>query len=226
VAKDFTLSIDEHSMTSSPPTGGGVIIDLGTGDGSFVYQSARRHPDRFYIGIDAQSSAMEKVSEKIHRKLAKGGAANVLFIQAAVEDLPPELDGVADEIHAHFPWGSLLRALALGDEVVLRNLRRLCAPGAWLEVVIALDPERDRAEIEKLGLSPLSLEFLETTLIPRYRAAGFEVVDYGSLPPSEWPQLQTSWAKRLRGAMPRQLSFLIARAVGGDSTSLPISSPR
>ena len=214
MAKDFTLSIDEHSMTSSPPTGGGVIIDLGTGDGSFVYQSALRHPDRFYIGIDAQSSALEKISEKIHRKPAKGGAPNVLFIQAAVEDLPPELDGVADEVHAHFPWGSLLRALALGDEVALRNLRRVCAPGAWLEVVIALDPERDRAEIERLGLSPLSLEFLETTLIPRYRAAGFDVVEYGSLPPSEWPQLQTSWARRLRGATSRPLNFLIARAVG------------
>jgi 16S rRNA (adenine(1408)-N(1))-methyltransferase len=207
-------------MTLSPPTGGGVIIDLGTGDGSFVYQSARRHPDRFYIGIDAQSSAMEKISEKIHRKPAKGGTANVLFIQAAVEDLPSELDGVADVIHAHFPWGSLLRALALGDEAVLRNLRRACAPGAWLEVVIALDPERDRAEIERLGLSPLSIEFLETTLIPRYRAADFEVVEYGSLPPSEWPQLQTSWAKRLRGATTRQLSFLIARAVGGDTVSV------
>src|SRR6266508_1951523 len=72
-------------MTSSPPTGGGVIIDLGTGDGSFVYQSARRHPDRFYIGIDPQSSAMEKVSEKIHRKPAKGG--DLPFASTDIEDL-------------------------------------------------------------------------------------------------------------------------------------------
>src|SRR5262245_62431274 len=131
-------------MTSSPPTGGGVIIDLGTGDGSFVYQSALRHPDRFYIGIDAQSSALEKISEKIHRKPAKGGAPNVLFIQAAAEDLPSELDGVADEIHAHFPWGSLLRAMETGDAVVLRNLRRVCAADDWLAVVIDLYPSRDR----------------------------------------------------------------------------------
>src|SRR5262245_47771576 len=203
-------------MPLSPPTGGGVSVDLGTGDGSFVYQLARRHPDRFYIGIDAQSNPLEKISERIHRKPEKGGAPNVIFIQAAVEDLPPELDGVADEIHAHFPWGSLLRALALGDEAALRNLWRACAPGAWLEVVIALDPERDRAELERLGLSPLSLEFLETTLIPRYRAAGFDVVEYGSLPPTEWPQLQTSWAKRLRGAA-RPLTYLIARAIQSGS---------
>ena len=200
-------------MPLSPPTGGGVIVDLGTGDGSFVYQLARRHPDRFYIGIDAQSNALEKISERIHRKPEKGGAPNVIFIQAAVEDLPPELDGVADEIHAHFPWGSLLRVLATGDEAVLRNLRRVCAPDAWLEVVIALDPERDRAEIERLGLSPLSPEYLETTLIPRYQAAGFDVVEYGSIPPSEWPQLHTSWARRLRGRPDRPLSYLIARAV-------------
>src|SRR5262245_8839021 len=139
-------------MTSSPLTGGGVIIDLGTGDGSFVYQSARRHPDRFYIGIDAQSSAMEKVSEKIHRKPSKGGASNVLFIQAAVEDLPPELDGVADEVHVHFPWGSLLRAFATGDVETLRNVRRICAIGALLEVVLGLDPARDQSEIARLEL--------------------------------------------------------------------------
>lgn len=188
-------------------------MDLGTGDGSFVYKLARLHPDRFYIGIDAQSSAMEKVSEKIHRKPAKGGLPNVLFIQAAVESLPAELDGVADEVHIHFPWGSLLGAVAAGDEAVLRNLRRICAPDAWLEIVIALDPERDRAEVERLGLDPLSPEFLETTLIPRYRAAGFDVVEYGLPPPSEWPQLHTSWAQRLRGNAGRQLCYLIARAV-------------
>lgn len=188
-------------------------MDVGTGDGSFVYQSARRHPDRFYIGIEAQSSALEKISEKIHRKPAKGGLPNVLFIQAAVESLPAELDGVADEVHVHFPWGSLLGAAATGDEAILRNLRRICAPDAWLEVVIALDPERDRAEIERLKLAPLSPEFLETTLIPRYRTAGFDVVEYGTPPPSEWPQLHTSWAQRLRGNAGRQLCYLIARAI-------------
>jgi len=187
-------------------------VDVGTGDGSFVYRCARQHPDRFYIGIDAQASALEKVSEKIHRKPAKGGLPNVLFIQAAVEALPPELDGVADEVHVHFPWGSLLGAVATGDEAVLGNLRRICAPEAWLEVVIALDAERDHAEIERLGLTSLSLGFLETTLIPLYQAAGFDVVEYGALPPSQWPLLHTSWAQRLQGNAGRSLIFLIARA--------------
>lgn len=189
-----------------------MVIDIGTGDGLFVYQCARRNPKKFYIGVDANPRPLEKVSEKVHRKPAKGGLPNVLFLQAAVEDLPPELDGVADEVHVHFPWGSLLRGVALGDEGVLRNLRRICSTGAMLEVVIGLDPERDRSEMERLGLRPLSTEQIDSALTPRYRSAGFEIVERGTILPSEWPELQTSWAKRLKGNTGRTLVYIIARA--------------
>src|ERR1043166_1451856 len=103
------------STNSSAHTGEGVIIDIGTGDGRFVYQSARRNPNKLYIGIDPNTRPPQKNSEKITRKPAKGGAPNVLFIQSAIEDLPEELNGVANEVHVHFPWGSLLRAVATGD---------------------------------------------------------------------------------------------------------------
>lgn len=200
-------------MSVSPRTGGGVIVDIGTGDGLFVYRCARQHPDRFYIGIDASAGALTKISEKAHRKPAKGGLPNLLFVHAAVEELPSELNGVADEVHVHFPWGSLLRAVALGDEAVLRNLRRICTAGAWLEVIIGIDPERDRSEIDRLGLAPLSAEFVETILTPRYEAAGFQVPEAGVLPGSDWPEIRTSWAQRLGGSGRRSYIYLIARAV-------------
>ena len=113
-----------------PFTREGVVIDIGTGDGLFVYQSARLNPRKFYIGVDANPRPLEKISEKIHRRPQQCGVPNALFVQAAVESLPQELDGVADEVHVHFPWGSLLRAVAVGDGVVLRNLRRICATDA------------------------------------------------------------------------------------------------
>ena len=194
-------------------TGEGVIIDIGTGDGRFVYQSARRNPKKFYIGIDPNVRPLEKISEKIYRKPAKGGAPNVLFIQASVEDLPAELDGVADELHVHFPWGSLLRAVATGDEAVLRNLRRICAPGALIEVVLGLDPLRDQSEIERLGLSPLALDFIDRVLVPRYLRAGFEITERAILPAAAWPHFNTSWAKRLQENEQRHITYLIGRAV-------------
>lgn len=189
-----------------------MVIDIGTGDGRFVYQSARQNPKKFYIGIDPNVRPLEKISEKIYRKPSKGGAPNVLFIQAAVEDLPVELDGVADELHVHFPWGSLLRAVATGDAVVLQNLRRICSRGALLEVVIGLDTARDQSEIERLGLVSLSREFIDQMLVPRYASAGFEITERGIIPASEWPEFNTSWAKRLHQNDQRPITYLIARA--------------
>ena len=177
----------------SPLTGEGVIIDIGTGDGRFVYQSARENPNKFYIGIDPNVRPLEKISEKIYRKPSKGGAPNVLFIQAAIEDLPPELDGVADEVHVHFPWGSLLRAVATGDVDILRNVRRICAPGALLEVVIN--------------------DQIADQLIERYRSAGFEVLEHGSVPAAQWSEFETTWARRLKQNEHRSVVYLIARAI-------------
>jgi 16S rRNA (adenine(1408)-N(1))-methyltransferase len=212
VAEPFDDLILTPSNSLSLLTGDGVVIDIGTGDGVFVYECARENPNKFYIGIDANPRPLEKVSERIHRNPAKGGLPNVLFLQAAIEDLPSELDGVADEVHIHFPWGSLLRIVATGDETALRNLRRICAPEAVLEIIIGLDPERDRSEIERLGLSPLSSDFLDRELAPHYKSAGFEILESGVVPQSEWPRLRTSWAKRLRGNVARTLVYIIAQA--------------
>ena len=213
MAAPIDNSISLLSNDSLRRTGEGVIIDIGTGDGRFVYQSARRNPRKFYIGIDPNVRPLEKLSERIYRKPSKGGASNVLFIQAAVEDLPPELDGVADELHVHFPWGSLLRAVATGDVSIIRNLRRICSPEALLEVVVGLDPVRDQSEIERLGLPSLSLEFIDESLIANYAAAGFEISERGILTASEWPEFNTSWAKRLHQNEWRPITYLIGRAI-------------
>ena len=111
-------STNLSEITDSLP-GEGVIIDIGTGDGRFVYQSARRNPRKFYIGIDPNVRPLEKISEKIYRKPAK----------------------------------------------------------------------------------------------PKYAAAGFEVTERGILPASEWPEFETSWAKRLQQNEQRPITYLIARAV-------------
>jgi 16S rRNA (adenine(1408)-N(1))-methyltransferase len=195
------------------PTGEGVIIDIGTGDGHFVYQSARLNPNKFYIGIDASTKPLAKISEKIHRKPAKGGAPNVLFDQSSVEDLPSELNGVANEVHIHFPWGSLLRVVATPELETLKRIRELCVADGVLEVVIGLDPVRDASEIDRLGITLISLLMIEEKLVPGYRAAGFEIIERGILPGSDWPELKSSWAKRLRGQPDRPITYFIAVAV-------------
>jgi 16S rRNA (adenine(1408)-N(1))-methyltransferase len=191
-----------------PLTGEGIVIDIGTGDGRFVSAAARANPNKFFIGVDANTKPLEKPSMKATRKPAKGGLPNAMFVQAAVEDLPEEFDGVADEIHIHFPWGSLLKAVATGDEAVLRSLRRIAAPGCLLEVVIGIDPDRDQTEIERLGLPELTLVILHSFLIPKYTSAGFEFLECRDLDAGEWSGIETSWAKRLSTGTTRRVVLI------------------
>ncbi len=212
MAAQSNNSARKNSKNLSLHTAEGVVVDIGTGDGRFVYRSAQENPNKFYIGIDANTKPLEKISMKATRKTSKGGLPNVLFVQAAVENLPEELNSAADEIHIHFPWGSLLRAVVMADENVLNSLRRICAPECLVEIVIGIDEERDKSEIERLELPQLSSDYLENVLIPKYRAAGFEIIDKGILLPADWSKLETSWARKLQGGSNRQVIFLIFQA--------------
>lgn len=189
-----------------------MIVDIGTGDGRFVYESAKANPTKFFIGIDPNTKPLEKISMKATRKPAKGGRANVLFIRAAIEELPEELNDTADEIHIHFPWGSLLRAVTTGDDRMLQGLHRISAPGCLLEVVIGFDPKRDRRELERLGISNLSVDYVRTTLATRYANCGLKLKESGVLEKAEWTRLHTSWARRLSSNDAREVVYFIAEA--------------
>ena len=209
----FDNSTKKNSENLSNHIGAGVVVDIGTGDGRFVYRSALANPNKFYIGIDANTKPLEKISMKATRKTSKGGLPNVLFVQAAVENLPEELNETADEIHIHFPWGSLLRAVIAGDKNILQSLRRICAPDCLVEIVIGIDEERDKSEIERLELPQLSPNYLEDVLIPKYETAGFEILEKGILSSSDWSKLETSWARKLQGSFNRKVICLILEAV-------------
>lgn len=189
-----------------------MILDIGTGDGRFVYQSAKENPTKFFVGIDPNAKALEKISMKATRRSAKGGLPNLLFIRAAVEDLPTELADTAGEIHVNFPWGSLLKGVATGHPRILCGLRRLSKPRALLRVVIGFDPDRDRRELERLKLADFSLDYVRSTLMSRYAESGWNMKDAGVLEKDVWTRLQTTWARRLSSNDAREVVYFIAEA--------------
>ena len=130
-----------------------------------------------------------------------------------METLPEELQGLATEVQVQFPWSSLLRGVAGGDEVTMRNIRRICVPGADLSITFALDLERDRQEWARLGLPSLSLDYVKTVLPVKYLDAGFRMVKTKEDSISNVASLQTSWARRLRGSSRRSVITIAARAV-------------
>ena len=106
----------------------GVTIDVGAGDGRFAYRYAEAHPERFVVGMDAVAENMAELSAKAARKPGRGGLANVLYVVASIEC-------VADEIFVTLPWGSLMRGLIVGDDV-LGGVASLARDGATLRIVL------------------------------------------------------------------------------------------
>jgi 16S rRNA (adenine(1408)-N(1))-methyltransferase len=93
----------------------GIIVDIGTGDGEFVYKIAKENPDRFIIGIEPHHQGLEKISARVYKKPARGGLKNALFILSNIEEMPAELDGIANQVFINFPWAGLLKGLLLAD---------------------------------------------------------------------------------------------------------------
>ena len=86
---------------------------------------------------------MAEASRRAARSARKGGLANAIFVVAAAESLPAELDGAATVVTLHFPWGSLLRGVAAAEPWLAAALVRVTRPGALVDAFVSVTP-RDR----------------------------------------------------------------------------------
>ncbi len=171
----------------------GVLIDIGTGDGSYVVKCARENTDKFYIGIDAAAENLSHYSKQAAKKPQKGGLPNALFVHASVEALPEELNGVATEITINLPWGSLLKAVAVPDVGILKGVAKLCRRGATLRVIFGYDLANEKKTIEELGLPLITPDYLDSVVTSAYRDAGFEV-KWQYFPQDELKKFPSAWA--------------------------------
>ena len=166
-----------------------VLIDLGTGDGRFVLHTARAHPARYIIGIDACRDNLYEASRR--------APANALFLIANICRLPEELAGLASAITVNFPWGTLLAGLLEEGSPLLASLARLARPGATLEV---------RLNGGALAEAGYSLEAGGDQVRRLARQAGFHVAAPQPLAAGDLRAYPTTWAKRLAfGRDPRAL---------------------
>lgn len=116
---------------------------------------------------------MAEVSRRAAAKPARGGLENAMFLQGSLETLSGELDGLADELTVNFPWGSLLRAVALPEPTLLQRLAALAKPGADLDILVNLTPLRDAAYAAKLGFANAALTDDKPRLRGTYASAGW-----------------------------------------------------
>jgi len=158
-----------------------VAVDLGTGDGRYVRQLARREPDCLVIGIDLCRENLREVSRR--------APENALYLIADALALPAELAGVATRISINFAWGSLIQGLLRVELGLYDSLRRLAASSCTL-LDIKLN---ERA----LAVAGCLLDDGERQLRANLREAGCQLESFAVLDRVALRNCQTSWAKRI-----------------------------
>jgi 16S rRNA (adenine(1408)-N(1))-methyltransferase len=143
------------------------------------------------------------------RRAARGGALpNALFVVAAAESLPRELDGFAEEITIHFPWGSLLRGLLRADLVIVGGLTAVTKPGASVTMLLSVT-DRDRLD----GLETLDGPAIEE-LTRRLAPFGLRSTEARPASRDDIDAAHSSWSKRLAAGGSRAV-WLVRMTVPG-----------
>lgn len=116
-----------------------------------------------------------------------------MFVQASLETLPAEFELVADEITVNYPWGSLLRAVALPEGHSLSKLAAIAKRGAQVEVYINIHPLCDAGYAARIGLSDALLVTDRKGFVAAYAQAGLAVTDIADFSDPR----ATRWGKQL-----------------------------
>lgn len=217
-----TETLDLSGLRSIAESYDETLLDVGTGSGRFVYETARRHPRILCIGVDAERRGMEAMAKRSRRKPARGGQPNVLFALSAADSLPPELHGAAGRITVNLPWGSLLAGVVKGDTQTLDSLREAAAPGAALEILATYDTKYEPRMMEAYDLPPLSPALVEETLPAAYEKVGIAIVQTRILDNQAVKGIPLDWGRALAGGRRRDFYVIVARMPG---QSLPHSPP-
>lgn len=150
---------------------------------------------------------MAEASGRAAANPRRGGRPNALFVAAAAEALPAELDGVADLVTVHFPWGSLLRGLLGAEPALIAAVARVMRAEARLDLLVSVT-DRDRGG----GASPLDARALEA-LAPAYARQGLELEQPRPATAGEVAATRSTWGKRLGAGATRPAWRLRARRI-------------
>ena len=184
-------------------------LDIGSGDGDFVYRQARENPRVLCLGLEPAWKNMSRVSNRALRR--KTAAPNALFVQGAIESPPAELSGRADAVSINYPWSGLLRALALPDTAILKNIRSMAKTGAAISIYITLHVFQDEGVKGAMALPAFDAEYVRSELLPVYQRQKLAIESFEVC--REKLPVKTAWGSRLSLNSRRSSCLLLLRAV-------------
>lgn len=184
-----------------------LVIDIGTGEGEFVYRKARQNREAMFIGVDS-AAAMLPYSVKSAKKPGKGGLCNVMYVVANAEALPDTLYGKADKIFINLPWGSLRDGIVKGEPGVLKSINKIAKADASLDICISYCNFYEKQVIKERELPALSISYFSEKLKYIYKNYGISINKVSVLSNEDLKKIDTKWAKKLGYGREREIFYL------------------
>lgn len=187
-----------------------IILDLGCGDGRFVYKGALENKNWFYIGVDP---ALKQIAE-YNRKATRKKLNNILFVLGSIEQLPKELAYSIDKLYVIFPWGSLLQAIATPSKETTVNLCGLLKPNGNFETIFGYNTELEPSETERLVLNELDEQYIEDKILPIFTNEGLRLKALQKLNSNDLNNLESNWSKKVSTTSKRPFYKLVFEKTG------------
>lgn len=178
-----------------------VVLDLGTGDGRFVYKNAVSNPNTLYIGIDPSEKQLHIYS----RKAVRSKLNNALFVVGSIENLPIDTESRIDKINVNLPWGTLLENVVKPTKGTISKLSRLLKKGGEIDIIFGYTPEFEPSETKRLNLPVIGNELIEGTITPLFESSNLVLKNYRELNKQELKDIETTWAKKLNFGKDRKI---------------------
>ena len=182
-----------------------VEIDLGTGDGRFVFKNAVISPETLFIGIDPSEKQLEIYSRKAVRNKLK----NVLFVVGSVENLPSELFSSANRLYITLPWGTLLEKIVKPTKSKISELAGILKSNGEMEIILGYSPEFEPSETKRLDLPTIDDMLMTNSIVPVFKSCGFELIKLENINKEQLKDVETTWAKKLKFGKDRKIYRLV-----------------
>jgi 16S rRNA (adenine(1408)-N(1))-methyltransferase len=205
VTGNKTLQVTNQELLDMASKFSAVVLDIGTGDGRFVYKQAKANPNKLVIGIDPSQNQLEIYS----KKSLKDHLVNTLFLVGAAEDLLAGISNIANEIYINLPWGSLLMHVAGPSDWLIVRLRDLLKINGSLNITFGYSSDTEPKETERLLLEKLDENYIKEKLVQAYTQNGFAFKTSETITKETLKNHETTWSKKLSFGNTRPLYHLI-----------------
>ena len=180
-----------------------LVIDLGTGQGAFVYFSALENKNKFYVGLDSCGDSMKKYAIKQY----KNKLENLVYIIMNAQNIDNLLYNMFSEVYINLPWGSLLEGIFKEELGIICKISNLLVDGGKMKICFSYNDKFEKTEIEKRNLPDLNDSYFDDfkNLYSKYN---IEIDDINLVLKDEIP-FDSKWAKVL-GESNRREFYIIS----------------